>query len=279
MSWIAVVVPLLAAQAPPPTAVADTGAPVAVAPAAVAPAAVAPTVPVAAGPIRVYLAPMTAGADTSPAVVSLIQDRLLVASRRHSAQYAVLGASDMQRLLDVNAAQQAIDCNVESCMSDVADALGAPQLITGQLGRIGDTWLFTLTRIDRKTMEPVTRVSRETRGSSPEGLLSQLEGAMDEVLQVPAPPAKPISPLVWAGVGTAVAGAAIGGLGVVGLVLSHDEFNRNQENGLYKPVNPETDPAKWSTISALSVAGMIVGGGALVGGIGLMTVGFLADGE
>jgi hypothetical protein len=255
------------------------------------------TTPAAPAPMRVYFARLTPGSGASADLVLLVEEKLLVASRQHIQHFAVLGAGDGKRILDVSALQQTLDCTAESCLTDVADALGAPQLISGQLGRLGETWLLTLTRIDRNTMEPLARVSRESKGDTPEALLAEANSIMAELLVAPAAPAAPAtktttvpgevesstSTLVFVCASAGVVGIAAA---VVGAVLVNRVRNNYTENTkivegkrIYDGsanIDVWRADGKKSQIIALSVlsAGAVV----TVAGAVLLTAG-LASGE
>jgi hypothetical protein len=232
----------------------------------------APPTPAVGTPIRVYFAPLSG--PEGEASLPLMEERLLVASRRH-AGFAVLGATDMRRLLDADALRQAMDCDAESCMAELADGIGAPQIITGQLGHIGETWVLTLSRINRETMAPITRVARESRGSTPEGLLSQTDRMMAEVLGA-AVPEPSVSPLVVVGGATIGVAALLAVGGVIALGFNYDYYNRNQIDG--KVVDGVTlDEFRAGGQSrGLVVAGLFGGAGAVGAvGVGLLAVGLL----
>lgn len=150
---------------------------------------------------RVYVAPL-AGDTVDPAVRDLVEDRILVATRAMAETHDVVGAADVQGLLDAEAARQALGCDSTSCANEIADALDADELVLGTLGHIGDTWQLTLTRTERKTLKILGRVSREARGSTPEGLLPQVEGQVHELFD------RGISSLAVAGTASAIVGAA-----------------------------------------------------------------------
>jgi hypothetical protein len=127
---------------------------------------------------RVFLTPLRA-TDVAPGVTDL-----LVSARRHQALFDVVGAADVKGVLDVESARAALGCDSESCANEIADALAAEQVLTGQLGRVGNLWLLTLTRTDRKTLQVLARASVEAHGDSPEVLLPLVPQAVDEVLGI-----------------------------------------------------------------------------------------------
>lgn len=86
----------------------------------------------------------------------------------------------------------------------------------GKIGRLGNTWVLTLTRIERATATARDRAKIQQQGPAVDVLLPRLGEVIDEVFRHgrPVPDADVgISPLVTAGVG----GLVLGGVGLVGL--------------------------------------------------------------
>jgi hypothetical protein len=179
-------------------------------------------------PSRIFFAPLTGTSDAQTR--SLLLDRLLVSTRRYRAFEAV-GATDIGRTLDVEAMRQAMECDETSCFSDVADALDAPQLVTGQLGRVGATWVLTLSRSERTTMKVLARVSRETQGETPEKLLREVDSIVDELFADEATVDDTLPPLPLlsiVGAGAVVAGAAVGVLGYFSYLSAQEKYDEGK---------------------------------------------------
>jgi hypothetical protein len=169
----------------------------------------------AADKTRVFFSPLLGTAD--PDTRSLLLDRLLVSTRRYRAFEAV-GATDIGRMLDVEAMRQAMECDDTSCFADVADALDAPQIVSGQLGRVGQTWVLTLSRAERTTMKVLARVSRETQGDTPERLLGEVDFIVDDLFADEAKMDDGLPPLPLMTIaGVVVAGVGVG-VGVLGIL-------------------------------------------------------------
>jgi hypothetical protein len=197
-------------------------APAAVTPAVVAPA---PVAPVARGR-RVYVAPFT-GETSDPATLDLVEDRVLVAARSAVARVddarniELIGARDVQSILDVEASKAAVGCDTTSCANEIADALNADEIVFGQLGRIGDTWQLTLTRTHRESLRVLGRSVQEARGDTPEGLLDDIGAQVDELFDLA--PTGPTT-LSVIGMGTTAVGAAALAVGVGAYAYSWIEW-------------------------------------------------------
>ena len=164
---------------------------------------------------RVYVAPING--DDRP-TARLVEDRVLVAARALQDRFDVVGARDVQGILETEAAKAAVGCDSSSCVDEIADAMNAEQLVTGQLGRIGDTWQLTLTRTERKTLRVLGRATRASHGESPEGLLDDIPAQVRELFGVATPPVD-----LWSLASTGV--VVVGGAGVaVGVGLYVDSW-------------------------------------------------------
>jgi len=73
----------------------------------------------------------------------------------------VLGPSDLARVLGFEQTKQALGCDDESCLSEIASALDADRLVTGSLDRIGSSYLFVLSEIDARELTPIGRVEHQ----------------------------------------------------------------------------------------------------------------------
>lgn len=134
--------------------------------------------------------------------------------------FQVLSSQDVQTLLGIERQKQLLGCSETSntCMTELAGALGAQLTLSGSLGKLGDTWQLTLQMLDTTRGQQVGRTSRLAH--SPETLLLLLPSAVAEATGTPQPPAKSrVIPYTLIGAGAA---AVIGG-GVLGYqALSSD---------------------------------------------------------
>lgn len=215
---------------------------------------------------RVFVASLVAGVGADDGVVRLLDEQILTSARRHPA-FEVVGARDVRALLDMEENKQQVGvCDEVTCLAEIAGALDAPQLVTGQLGRLGNTWILTLTRTERSTLTALVRVSRETQGETPEGLLRQIDGQVDELFGVTAGP----SPLLVAG-GVGV-GAGVVGLGV-GLYAGYTSFLLFEDAaGKLRADDPDAQDVKATAqrdgplFNTVAIVGVVAGAVLLLGG-------------
>jgi hypothetical protein len=153
----------------------------------------------------------------------------------------VLSAADVERVVAFEAEKQAMGCEeAESCLAEVAGAMGARWIVFGDVGKVGSRYLVTLSlfdsdagaakgrKIGRATSEDELVDAAENAARD---LVASLEGGDDVKVVVlklrsaggvvvedePAPePTEPVdggSVLLWSGVGGVVLGGAIAGVG------------------------------------------------------------------
>ena len=138
----------------------------------------------------------------------------------------VVGSGDLRGVLDVEAVRQATGCDAAGCDAELADALGAPELVTAQIARVGDTWVFTLARLSRGDLGVRARAQRTADGDDPGLLLRLIPGLVRDIAPPEATPpeAPPDAALVVGAVG---AGVGVVGAGLWGVShLLHGEALR-----------------------------------------------------
>lgn len=99
----------------------------------------------------------TTGVDKNIAtlVTELILEALL---NRHGVK--ALGPSDLKDMLDVEQQKMLVGCDQNSCMAEIAGAMGANRVVAGMIGRLGSLYVVTLKLIDTQSAQVVSRASR-----------------------------------------------------------------------------------------------------------------------
>lgn len=146
---------------------------------------------------------------------------------------SVISLDEVRTLLDLEAKKQLAGCSESSCLSEIAEALGADALITGGLTQVGDTVTVSLKRVDPSQAAVVQTFTRQLTAANGEELLAvvgpgvealfpelplrsgQTRGVAPEVaLRLNPPPLPPVVFWSLAGVtgASAVASASAGAL-------------------------------------------------------------------
>jgi hypothetical protein len=72
----------------------------------------------------------------------------------------VFGRTDLQRVLEFESEKQALGCQADSCLAELASAMDADRIITGSIDKVGSSYFVVIAEIDAKKVEPVGRVQR-----------------------------------------------------------------------------------------------------------------------
>lgn len=166
---------------------------------------------VSAAPARVLVLDLKSE-GASEAVKVLVQDEL--AKRISKEGLSVLTAADIQSELNVEAQKQAVGCGDESCMVEIANALGAEFTVYGSVVVLNGLTVVNLTLFDAHRQVAMTRESLQTRDT--DALAQELKPAVNRLVAPIAPPHGPpvlgITGASVAGLGlaTAAVGAAVG---------------------------------------------------------------------
>jgi hypothetical protein len=217
---------------------------------------------------RVYV-PLLGADPAHRAVAVSLSDALLVATKAHARGREVVGQGDLQRLLDVEAAKQAAGCDSTACATELADALGAPELLIGRLGQVGGSWVLSLSRLSRDSMQVTAREQLRVDGA-PEALLDGLDGAVRRLYGVPEP-----SPLPLLGGVTAGAGVVVAALSVLPWLYAADQLEQGKDSPNLddrQEFKQRGELAYFTWMGALGV-GLVVA----VAGAGLAAAGFVVD--
>ena len=95
----------------------------------------------------------------------LIENVILAELSKHK-QFNVISKSDVVNMLDVEQLKQSVNCSQESCIAEIAGALGTEYLVTGNLGNMGDgEALLNLQWLSNKEGRVVARVSSSLTGT------------------------------------------------------------------------------------------------------------------
>ncbi len=184
----------------------------------------------------VFVAKLQAGPGTSEGEASLLNDALLVAIKRFDDKFEIRTSQDIEGIAKLEEAQTLAGCDVVSCAAEIGDALGAEQLVTGQLGRVGSTWILSLTRTERSTLKALARTQVRAQGEAPDILFPMIEQQAAEAFGYasPAPPPVEVEPvdakggpslLFLAGGAAAMGvGVLVGAAGVGAYALSLQRF-------------------------------------------------------
>jgi hypothetical protein len=229
---------------------------------------------------RVFFAPIAAGPGADVGTTSVFEQRLLSSARRHR-EVQVVGAQDVRSLLDHEATRQQSGCDDGgiACAAELAGALDAPRMVTGQLGRVGSTWVLSLTLIERGTLNVIGRSSRQRKGETPEELLNDVDIMIDELLgaiaaaaggAAGAPRNEPWSTIGGSALVLGGAGLVVGGGAAAASWINYNSVANNTSSTAAERANAKV---LGEALNTTAILGLVVGAAACVlgGGVLLLT--------
>jgi outer membrane receptor protein involved in Fe transport len=94
----------------------------------------------------------------------------------------VVSKADIQSMLNLEKQKRLAGCDDKECFAEVAGALGMPWMVTGNIGRFGESFVINLKLIDVRNAHVVGRTTRKVSGDE-EDLLDALPDATRELLE------------------------------------------------------------------------------------------------
>lgn len=208
--------------------------------------------------------------DIGALVTSLVVERMSA-----EPSLSVVAADELKRLVELEGERQGLGCDTDSCLGEIAGAMGARFVVFGDLGRLGSTYLLNLRAYDSTTATVIAR--EHVEAPTLDALRPALARALDRLaasLSTGAPAAveaprggSPVSSaLIWSGAASAALGAAVGvGAGGAAAYLSlalDDPEADGGTRGLARDVGPGV-----VVVAGLGALAALVGGGALAAGM------------
>ncbi len=119
--------------------------------------------------------------SVEPAVARVLTDSL-VAELRKLERLSVIGMDEVREMLAHEVDKQLLGCNTDdSCLVELAGAIGADNLVTGKLVKVGDEYALVLRRTDQRQGAVVATVNRRLRVASDAELLLAVGPAVEEL--------------------------------------------------------------------------------------------------
>ncbi len=156
----------------------------------------------------------------------------------------VISKDDIASMLGLEKTQQMLGCTDARCASEVGSAVGADELVSGRIGKVGDTYVLELKRIDVRAGTVLASSARLIRGEQ-DALVDATNGMLDELF----PGTRSLSRVraieagweprllrsrtaAWTGATAGVALVAAGGVGVWWALDMSSRYEQQQKNRL-----------------------------------------------
>jgi hypothetical protein len=140
-----------------------------------------PAPPVDVGPQEVSLAvyELQVG-DMDPLIGRIVTDAV-VAELRKLEGVTVTSMDEVNAMLDHEAQKQIMGCEDESCLAEIAAALGVDEIVIGSIARVGEGTVFGLKRIDQREAKTKGGVNKRLEAASGEETLAVVGPAIEEL--------------------------------------------------------------------------------------------------
>ncbi len=97
--------------------------------------------------------------DVAESTARTVQD-LLTAEIAKLQRYDVISGADLARLVELETQRQLTDCDADdSCLAEIAGALGAERVVFGSVGRLGELTVISLSLFDTQALRAVRRTT------------------------------------------------------------------------------------------------------------------------
>lgn len=119
--------------------------------------------------------------DVDLRLVKVASDSLLIELRKLKG-VSVIGMDEIRIMLEQEANKAAMGCEDEdSCLADIASAMGAEELLAGTVASVGDELVFGLRRINQEEARVVGSVSKRLKRGDGEELLAAIGPVIAEL--------------------------------------------------------------------------------------------------
>ena len=210
--------------------------------------------PVRGAPVKVAVLDLRA-TNVDPSLAKNLVELVSAALQAHP-RLSVISRSDVAAMLGFERQKQLLGCDDDSCAAEIAGALGVDRLVTGAVGKVGDTYLLTLQLLDVKSAHVTGRTSESLTGKV-DDLVAAVKRDVPELLaQDPAiGGAPPVRLGFWLGGGGVALLAAGAIVGLLQRSAVSDLTSRFDQAGVYDGAKAKQAQALATGANALFIAG------------------------
>ncbi len=113
--------------------------------------------------------------------------------RRRNPGAHVISSADVQAMLGLEKQKTMLGCGSAECFAEIGGALGAEELVSGRLGKVGKTYVLELRITDVKKARAVASAVRTVKGEE-DALLEAIRDAVAEMYAAGAKPSLAAAP-------------------------------------------------------------------------------------
>ncbi|MBI3184264.1 MAG: hypothetical protein HYZ28_19195 [Myxococcales bacterium] len=138
--------------------------------------------------VKVAILALQAGPGVDSKTAELVSEAF-VASIHDRPRVQAISSSDIQAVLSFERQRQLLGCSDSGCLAEIGGAIGADKLVSGTLGKLGTTMVFTVQLFDAKKGVAEKRFTTEIQSASEEAFLDAAASAALELFG-PSPVAR-----------------------------------------------------------------------------------------
>ena len=129
---------------------------------------------------KVAVMPVASGEGVPGRTAEAVTEAVTAQVRRY-AGVDVITQKEIKAVLSLEQQKQLLGCQTDSCMAEIGGALGVDRMITGDLAKIGESWLFHLKLVDAVKVRVVAQSDRRLRRGSIDDVLDVLPAMVVEL--------------------------------------------------------------------------------------------------
>src|SRR6516165_8229324 len=123
-----------------------------------------------------------------PASTAQAITEAVVAEVRKQSKAEVITQREIASILSLEKQKEMLGCQTDACMAELGGALGTDRLVSGDMAKLGESFLLHLRVVDVKKVRVAAQADRRLRGGSIDDVLDVLPKMVTELFP-PQPPA------------------------------------------------------------------------------------------
>jgi hypothetical protein len=151
-----------------------------------------------AAPAKIAVMPIAPGEGVEEKTAAAVTEAA-VAELRHRPDVQLVTPKEISALLSLEQQKVALGCQNEACIAEIGGALGVDRMVTGDMARLGQSWLVHLKVLDVAKARVITQADRRIKGGTIDDVLDALPSLAEELFpggkstaaMTPITPAKP----------------------------------------------------------------------------------------
>jgi hypothetical protein len=156
---------------------------------------------------KLAVLPLSHGEGVPDSTTTALTESLASEVRKQSGA-DVVTKRELESVLSLELQKQMLGCQTDACIAELGGALGVDALVTGDVARLGESWLVHLKVVKPARAQVVAQADRRIRGGTVDDVLDQLPAMVKELFPgaggarsataapapAPVPPAPPAAP-------------------------------------------------------------------------------------